>query len=117
MSAATTSEQRLDAKTIGPVLDAAVVQVLERFGEDRGLSPLRWSVIDYPEGLVIEGRPEAAGPDVAETCAQWAAALTMVEYEWDSVDGERSWHLDIGAWHLELIAGHDTSVDPRELFD
>jgi len=115
VSAATTVDQTVEAKAIGAVLEAAVIQVLERFGKSRSLTPIQWSVIDYPEGPVIEGRPVAVCRDAEAICVAWAAEMEMTENDWDSVDNERSWRLDIGSWHLELIACQNSVFDPRGL--
>jgi len=115
MSAAITIEQGFEAKAIGAVLEAAVIQVLERFGKSRSLTPIQWSVIDYPEGPVVEGRPVAVCRDAEAICAAWATAMEMTENDWDSVDGERSWRLDIGSWHLELIACQNSVFDEGAL--
>jgi len=117
VNAGVTIEQKSEAKAIGTLLEAAVVQVLERFGDSRGLTPILWAVIDYPEGPVVEGRPGAGCADAEVTCTRWATAMEMTENGWDSVDGTRSWRLDIGPWHLELIACDDVLLDPRALFD
>ena len=117
MSAATAIDQTFEAKAIGTVLEAAVVQVLQGFGLAHGLTPIAWTVVDYPEGPVVEGRPVTECKDAELICTEWASALEMVEYDWDAVDGERSWRLDIGSWHLELIACHDRAVNAAELFD
>jgi len=117
VSAAIAVDQAFDARAIGTILEAAVVRVLERFGEAHALTPIAWTVVDYPEGPVVEGRPVVECKDAESICAQWASAMEMVEYDWDSVDGERSWRLDIGSWHLELIACHERSLDLAELLD
>jgi len=117
VSTAITVEQDFEAKAIDALLEAAVVQVLERIGESQGLPPIQWTVVDYPEGPVVEGRPHGACSDAEEICARWAAVMNMAENDWDSVAGERSWRLNIGTWHLELIACHETAIDPSTLFD
>ena len=117
MSAAVAATHAVESTSIATELDAAIVTVLERFGSDRLLAPINWTVVDYPEGPVVEGRPVSECKDAESICAQWAASLEMVEYDWDSVDGERSWRLDVGSWHLELIACHERSLDLTELLD
>jgi len=117
VSAAITIERDFEATALSAQLEAAVVQVVERIGQTHGLPPIRWTVVDYPEGPVVEGRPIAARADAEEICARWASAMKMTENSWDSVAGERSWRLDIGTWHLELIACQETGMDPSALFD
>jgi hypothetical protein len=83
-------------------LEAALVDALVAFGAASSLPSLRWEIIDYPEGLVFEGRPAVGEPVSAADCERWAEQLGMKEYRWDSGDGVRSWYVDDGHWRFEL---------------
>jgi hypothetical protein len=95
----------MEADSVGASIDMAVIAELERFGVENSIPPLRWHILEISESLVAEGVPES-GP-AADTCAQWATALGMSRYEFESTTGLESWYLEVGQWSLE-ISGRST---------
>jgi hypothetical protein len=94
------------ADDVGAALESAVVGVLGEFGTTHDLGGLEWRVVDYPDGHVIEGRPLAAAETPVTDAQGWADALGMSEYEW-AEDSCRSWHLEQGHWHFEVLSNRD----------
>lgn len=81
---------------------SALLGVLAEVGTRLSLPPVSWLVVEYPDGLVIEGHISARKTGSAAACESWASALGMIEYTWIGDNGQRSWHLEHGAWTLEL---------------
>lgn len=82
--------------------DSALLAVMARAGDDLALPKVSWSAVAYPDGLVVEGHLSALEPASIATCEAWASALGMSEYSWLGDNGQRSWHLERGAWTIEL---------------
>ena len=91
---------------VGAALESAVIDVLADFGRSRDLGGFEWRIVDYPDGHVIEGRPLASAENGVADAQGWAHALGMVEYEWDQ-ESSRSWHLEQGHWHFEVLSSRD----------
>lgn len=96
------SPQVVSADELAASFDSALLSVISGVGEDLALPAVSWLVVEYPDGLVIEGRLSALEPASIATCEAWASALGMSEYSWLGDNGQRSWHLERGAWTIEL---------------
>lgn len=102
MTVTPSSPQTVSAELLAAGFDSALLSVISRFGENLALPAVFWSVIKYPDGLVLEGHLSAADPSSIPTCEAWVRALGMSEFSWLAETGQRSWHLERGAWTIEL---------------
>ena len=91
---------------VGAALDFAVVNVLVQFGREHSLAPFDWRIAEYPDGVVIEGRPGGASSDPIADSQGWASALEMIEYAWDE-ESRPAWHSEQGHWHFEVTSRRD----------
>ena len=107
-----------EMQSIDRALTNAIAAVLNKRGFDCGLSPIIWKTIPAIEGVTIEGRPVSEGQ--IESIPEWADALGMDKYSYDTGTGVEEWHVSEGGWQIELIGpvtGHDVTAgsDPLRI--
>jgi hypothetical protein len=98
----------MDADSIARSIDAAVIAELERFGIENGIPPVHWEILAVSETILFDGTPDSER--AADACIEWANALGMSRYEFESQEGVESWHLDVGPWSLEISSGSERGL-------
>jgi hypothetical protein len=87
-------------EAIGALLSEAMLSALDELALEQAIPRLDWEIVRYPDGIVFEGWPRTAGQSRA--CEQWAAALGMSCYEFDTREGKEIWFLNDELWSLEI---------------
>jgi hypothetical protein len=90
----------MDADSVARNIDAAVIAELERLAVENGIPPLHWQILAVSDTILFDGIPEPVR--ASDTCIEWASALGMRRYEFESCDGFESWYLNVGPWSLEI---------------
>jgi hypothetical protein len=92
----------MEADSIASSIDIAVIAELKRLAVANEIPPLRWQILAVAETILLDGSPEA--DRAADACIEWADALGMSRYDFESQEGTESWYLDVGPWSLEVSA-------------